>query len=287
MAKTFSASDAALSVLELAKRAPQFTLKYCILYMVGTALSFVLIAATGIGNAFAQLQAAAQRTGDVSPEAVQAAFEGRTGSFLFLMSVSMLFGIVMATMALRKTVLNRESGRFGLQFGRDEVNYALTMMILMLVFVLGTFVAGALAAVMSGFSQALGVVIMAALGVGFLVAAVRLSLFGVVTIGTGQVNLRDAVDLTRGHFWKLFGAYVLWMVLGSILLALAQLVASLGAMAMGTHGTGSMPTSLESLMSVGWMFYILVYGLAAGFMNLGMYCIGAYTWHQIREDAAH
>jgi len=143
---------------------------------------------------------------------------------LIAMAPLLVFGLavqcVMAA-AVYRIILRHEDTRYGyLRFGRDELR-------LMLLTVIFLFLAIAmLVAVSIGAALVAAVGMLGGQGVGILVGlgvelfavglviyvAVRLSLAPVITFAERRIAIFDSWPLTRGAFWRLFGAYVLALI---------------------------------------------------------------------------
>ena len=70
------------------------------------------------------------------------------------------------------------------------------------------------------------------------------------------------------------------IIIGTIV----QGLATIGALALGTKIGSGLPANAQEFITVGWAFYVLLYGMVTGVLNLGFLCIGAYAWHQSRGD---
>ncbi|GIU67542.1 hypothetical protein [Candidatus Phycosocius spiralis] len=287
MVQNFSPSEAALSVISLARRQAQFVMRFCLIFSTTMLISLALMTVTGVNEALSRY-VGLTATGRVpSPEAVRELLGPILPWLGLLVVVNLIVNALVGGLALRKTVLDQEHGQFGLQFGRDEINlfaggvvYLATIFLVALGF---SIVAG----LVSGRHSALGGLALLGLVAGVITVSLRMGQFGVLSIahrGEVGLGLRASFQQTDRRFWHYMGAYVLWTVIVVFASTIVQAVASLGALAMGTKiGTG-IPQSLNDMASAGWLFYILVYGMATGFFNLGYYCIGAYAWHQSRGD---
>jgi hypothetical protein len=283
MTQTFSPSEAAFSVFELAKRQPQFVLRYCIIYALFMMASYALAGASGFGQ-FMSNYVALAGTGTPDPEAVLDLF-ATGGVGLGIMAVYFFVTRVLTSaMALRKAVRDEDSGLFGLKFGADELALSISTFciwaILFGVYLLVTIVG---AAVTMGTPALLILVITASL-ITTVFVGIRLSQFGVITIAQSQAAVVQSWKETKGHASRFLGAHLLWILVSGILVLIASVVATTGAGAMGTQVGSSMPVTLAAFMTPGWWFYALLFGLVSGFANLGSVCIGAYAWHQMRGD---
>jgi hypothetical protein len=284
MTKTFSPSEAALSVFELAKRQPQFVLRYCIIYALILMATYVIAGATGVGEAFQNYVALSGTGRPPSPQKMMDVLSPAGPGFGVIIAFGLISGAVTSAMALRKAVRNEDSGLFGLQFGADEFRLLGAMALIgLIVFGINMAISVIGGFVLAG-NAALAVLLVF---VALLVACffmLRLSQFGVLTIANQAVTVIPSWAETNGQVWRFLGAYLLWIIIASILGLIAQSLGGIGALAMGVKVSGGLPSSAVDAFKPGWLFYSLIYGLASGFGNLGSICIGAYAWHQMRGD---
>jgi hypothetical protein len=284
MTQTFSPSEAAFSVFELAKRQPQFVLRFCILYALVVILTFAIAGGTGVGQALANY--VALMSGGKMPdlERIVAAISPATAGVTILMVVSLILGIFLTAMGLRKAVRDEDTGFFGLQFGGDEIRLFLATLAVSFGVLGLIIVMGLLGGVVSFGNR--GIMALAVLTAYVIAAyvALRLCQYGVVTTANRSMSFNGTWQQTKGQFWRFVGAYLLWSLVAYIAALIAQTVGTLGALAMGVKVGSGMPASLEAFMTPGWLFFTLIYGLVSGFGNLGYICIGAYAWHQMRGD---
>jgi hypothetical protein len=284
MTTTFSPSEAALSIFELTKRQPQFVLRFCIIYAVVMILTFALAGATGVGQALANYIALAAGGKVPTPEDLMEVLAPATTGITILLIFGFIAGVLTSAMGLRKAVRDEDVGLFGLQFGGDEVRlFAAMMLVGAILFAVNIVISIIGALVTLGNASLLALTVSAAL-YGMIFVGVRLSQFGVLTIANRSIAVVTSWKETKGHFWRFIGAYVLWSVIAFVLSMVVQALATFGASLMGSKVGGGMPATLAEFLTPGWLFYGLIYGLIAGFGNLGSICIGAYAWHQMRGN---
>jgi hypothetical protein len=284
MTKTFSPSEAALSIFELAKRQPQFVLRFCIIYALVLMATYALAGATGVGKALQGYIALAAGGRPPNPERILEVLSPASMGFFIVAAFGLIAGAMTGAMALRKAIRDEDSGFFGLQFGKDEINLLLAMLMMggtligvnFIIGLIGGFAAGGNAGVM------FLVVFIAFIVMSFV--GIRLSQFGVLTIANQNVSVIPSWTETKGQAWRFVGAYLLWIIIASIIGLIAQSIGGIGAGAMKVSVSSGMPETLGAFFKPGWLFYTLIYGLASGFGNLGSICIGAYAWHQMRGD---
>lgn len=284
MPNTFSPSEAALSVFELAKRQPQFVLRFCIIYAIVMIITYALAAALGVGQALQAYVALAAGGKVPDPEDVLEVLAPATGGITILLIFGFIAGVLTSAMGLRKAVRDEDSGLFGLQFGGDEGRLLAAMLLVGLVLLgvnVGISIIGAI--VTLGNTAMLGLTVVASL-IAMGLIGIRLSQFGVLSIANKSVVVVPSWHETKGQMWRLIGAYLLWSIIAFVITMIAQAIGTMGASAMGAKVASGMPATFAEFLSAGWLFYALIYGLAAGFGNLGSICIGAYAWHQMRGN---
>jgi hypothetical protein len=284
MQRTFSPSEAALSVFELAKRQPQFVLRFCIIFAVVMMVTNALAGAFGVGTALYNYVALTAGGKIPDPDRVVAVLTPATTGLTIVLLFSLVAGVFTSAMGLRKAVLDEDHGLFGLQFGRDEVRLFVGMLsvgaILFLINIGVSVIGGALTMGNRGLLLLVilvSLVVMTAIGM-------RFSQFGVLTIANANIGVLPSWQETKGQVWRLIGAYVLWAVIAGVIGVLAQAIATLAGSALGATIGSGLPGTLQEFLTPGWLCYSLIYGLASGFGNLGAICIGAYAWHQMRGD---
>jgi hypothetical protein len=284
MTQTFSPSEAAFSVFELAKRQPQFVLRYCIIYALSVMVTYALAGATGFGQVLQNYVALTAGGKVPDPDKIVAVLEPASTGIIIMMVVGLLTGAITTAMGLRKAVRDEDRGLFGLEFGSDEINLLLAMMLV------GAILFGVNLAItlVGGIASGGNVVLLFPIVLASLIAmsyvGIRFSQFGVLSIAGRRVAVVPSWVETKGQVWRFLGAFVLWIVVSGIISLIAGAISTIGAGALGAKIGGTMPISFEAFMTPGWLFYSLISGLVAGLANLGYICIGAYAWHQMRGD---
>jgi hypothetical protein len=283
MKPTFSPSEAALSIFTLAKRQPQFVLRYCILFALMVMVTFALGAVLGVGKVLQDYVGLFRGSTVPDQQALVDLLTPATGGITIMLVFSVITSAILTAMGLRKAVRDEDIGLFGLQFGSDEVRMGAAFLIFGAILVgvnVAVIVLGGLVSFgNAGLIALVGLASLVAMGL----VSLRLSQFGVLTIANRRVAVGASWQETKGQALRLMGAYGLWLVVMLIFTGLAQAIGTLGAAAMGVRVNG-MPATLGEMASAGWLFYALIYGLASGFANLSSLCIGAYAWHQMRGD---
>lgn len=281
---SFSPTDAAFSVFPLLKRYPRFAgLVIAVSVPIGV-LSSVL-RSMGLGEAYAAYAARVARDPNLQPEDM-AAFGALVNVPMTLLMV--LFVLVSSAMLsglmLRKTVLNQDPVGVGLQFGSLEIRLIQANVALFLI----CFLASMLVFMVAGFLSAVAgegeagvlfavTVIPVALTMLAVLAIGRLGLFGVAAAATGTVGLKAAWDVSRGSFWLIVGALLLWCVAAIVMYLVFQSVVTL-VLGVGGDGTALTQSPLGLVVSA-------LMSAFGGFIQLGTVCVGAFAWHQMQANA--
>lgn len=167
------------------------------------------IASTFMLQPLGNMQAA--RTGAISPMSW-------VGGFLLLELVALLFFTILMTAAQRAVLRPEEKGFAYIRFGLDELRMIGLFLLLAVLGYAGTILIFVLVAmivevVIAGAGTAAGVVLAIILGLGvlclFIWLEVRLSLAFPLTLLRRRFVLGESWQVTRGHFWSLFAAYLI------------------------------------------------------------------------------
>jgi hypothetical protein len=284
MTRTFSPSEAALSVFELAKRQPQFVLRFCIIYALFFMILCTLAGGLGVGEALLKFVALAEVNKNPDREVVRSVLELANTGITIMLIFGLIAGVLTSGMGLRKAMRDEDAGLFGLQFGGDEARLLASMLLIWAILtgvsIIVLVVGGA---VSMGNVNVLTCFFVAAIVLATFVG-LRLSLYAVLSIANRSIDVVKSWHETKGQTWRLLGAYLLWGLIAYLLTLVVQTIGIFGASLLGTKIVAVIPATLAEFVTPGWLLYALIYGLVAGFGNLGSICIGAYAWHQMRGD---
>ena len=237
---TFSPTDAALEGFRIARERPRVILVWAVVNLIiSVVMALVLVSA--FGPTLVELEAMSQQ-GSEDPAQALAMFE-RLAPLYALMIPAGLLVIAVTSAAVYRIVLRPEDDRFAyLRLGADELRLVGLMLIYLVLAIGFTFVvtlaAGLLAAGASMLGGGAGALIGVLIGIGTLAfmifVMVRLSLAGPMTFAQGRLKVFESWPLTRGHFWRLLGAYALALALTFVVLLLALVIyAALAAITAG------------------------------------------------------
>jgi hypothetical protein len=215
--------------IRLIRTQPQVVAIWVMIYGIGMALVTLAIRPFMGPIMEAQRQTAANAAMGIKTPPVFPA--GAFGN-LFVLELILAVLIVIAFAAVVRAVARPTGDRFAyLRLGMDELRLiGLGLLLIILTFLaemIGILVVVVLAA-LSAFiigkigSIVIGVVLGFALFLWLIYAQVRLSLTGAFTVIEGRIVIRDAWRATKGHFWTLFGAYLL-MALAILVVGIAMI----------------------------------------------------------------
>lgn len=198
--------------------------------------------------------------------------------------ISTFVTILVLGMALRKTVLNKEIGFYGLSWGNDENQLGIAMLqlagIWFAAYVL-VFIFGSLVAMVSPFLALLFLVAFALFMV-FLLG--RCGMFGVYTIVSQKASLAQTARETKEQFWSFVGAYFLaWVICFIVVLVMQALTGLALRPLMGDVGASGYPTDFKGIFSIGAILYFALNGAFAGVFQLALVCVGAFAYHKMNE----
>jgi hypothetical protein len=188
----------------------------------GALYAVVAIAGTLVMRPFiATIMAMSRQTAANAAMGIKTAPVFPGAAFGNVVMLELLFGllIIVAFAAVVRAVARPTGDRFAyLRVGMDELRLLGLGILLILLVLLVELVALVIFGILMGISMAIigktaGVVVGVIVGIVLFGAAiyaqVRLSLAGVLTVMQGRIVIKDAWRATKGHFWTLFGAFLL------------------------------------------------------------------------------
>ena len=156
--------------------------------------------------------------------------------WLIIPVMTVLFLVIWAA-GFRAVLRPADSRFFYLRLGMDEARL-FGLLILLMLMMIGLEIVGTIGVVLVGgvlslvvgkaAGMAIGAVLGIALGCAFLWAAIRISPAGPLTILERKISIRATWRLSRGHFWPMFGAYLI-IVLGTMVVYFAVTFAQMGS----------------------------------------------------------
>jgi hypothetical protein len=256
----FAATDVAFTGIRFVREHPR-TLAIWAGIQIIISLAFGVLFVGLMGPYMAQLQAMNHPGDKPDPAQVLSAIGHLAPLYAVFLMFSLLFSAMLhATMA--RAVLRPDEERLGyIRFGLDEARQLL-LILLWVVLIAAAYAVVIAAAIAAGLALAatprafhpmfvvLGCLLVAGAAI-YLV--LRLCLASPLTFESRQVNLFGSWSLTRGHVWKMLGAFLLVLGLGVVIMLLVMVITVAVAGVLG--GLGAMASLFRpDVTSVGAYF---------------------------------
>jgi hypothetical protein len=230
---SFSPSDAAFEGFRLTRERPRTVLAWALCYLV---FSYLIGAVADLTlGAQSQSLLADLKRASADPTAFWPAVQKMAPFFLAGLPLSVAFQAIFTCAVYRAILRPEESARGYLRLGLDELRMMVLNLVLGVIWgatVFTVLLVALLAAAAAGTAnESITVLIGDILTVGVFCAAVtvltRLSLAGPMTFAERRLRVFASWSLSKGVFWRLFGAYTLSFALGAIVLLLMLLIVGL------------------------------------------------------------
>jgi len=299
---TFSAMDAALEGFRLTREHPRAVLIWAAFNLALSVLLALLMISIG-GERLMALEAAAAQN-DADPAMAMQTMAQLAPLYAVLIPLGLIVPAVLAA-AVYRVVLGDPAGRTSyLKLGGDELRLVLLYLIYVLISMAMVFglalVGGILAAVVVAvIGPANGGLVGAGVAIfvfGLLVyVAVQLSLGPVISFHEHRLAVFDSWRMTKGHFWRLFSAYVLALLMVVVVMILAMVIfVAVAAIATGgdLEAVGAMfnPdfSSVASYFTVPTVIYSLFTSVLTAIYYAVLFAPGAVAYRDLtaEEDPA-
>lgn len=160
------------------------------------------------------------------------------GAMLIFYLILIVLSLVLFAAPLRTMLRPDEAGMAGMRFGMDELRLlglfailSIAGLVAMMVLMIAGGIVGGLLVALTGGAQSVAMLVV--VFVAYLLAIlaivyfqVRFSLTAALTILRRKIIIGESWRLTRGHFWRLFGAYLmigLMLIAGYLLVAMVTM----------------------------------------------------------------
>ncbi|WP_375269748.1 hypothetical protein [Phenylobacterium sp.] len=268
---TFSSGDAAFEGFRLTRENPRVVLAWSIFHFVVSSIGAVVLIAFG-GDAMTQLA----EQPEAAPDEMTALLRQMAPAYLILAPLGLATMSAIAAAVYRLQLRPQEGGFGHLRFGADEIRLVLLTLIYYVLAVIGLVglillagvIAGVVAAVAPDAQAPAAWATLLFCGGLIIYALVRLSLAPVLTFQERRLVVFGSWSLTRGHFWRLLGAYVLAGLTIAVVTLLTTVIfaAVLGiisvTMGRGLEGVGAVfqPdfSSISAYVTVETFIYLVV-----------------------------
>lgn len=256
---SFNPTEAAFEGFRLARRSPLAIVAWALAYAVFFALFF--LAAGSSLTTIISMAEQIEQTSQPSMEQLAPLMQAYGVLVAWAAPLGLLFGAVLSA-AIARAVLRPEQSRFGyLRLGKDELRILVVSLavgvIMMLAGMLIFGVTGFLGGLAGGLNMPflwLPAVLLGLAGVaGLIWLSVRLSLAVPMTFARGRISIVEALRLTKGRFWPLFGMAILAGVMSLLVAFLGAIVAApLDLMFGGLQRVAEVEGGIGAILQTAW-----------------------------------
>ncbi|HEX6866129.1 MAG TPA: hypothetical protein VF122_02750 [Caulobacteraceae bacterium] len=292
---TFSPTDAALEGFRISREQPRVLLIWSAVNLVVSLVMAVALVSL-FGPTLVELEAMGA-SGSNDPAEAMATLEKLAPLYALVLPIGLAMVAVMRA-AVYRAVLRPSDSAYGyLRLGSDELRLVGLVLIYLvlaigfifaLVLVAGLLAGGLAAALGAGFGALFGALIGLAAVCFIIFVAVRLSLAGPMTFAERRLRVFESWTLTRGHFWRLAGTYVLAVALALVVALLAMVIyMALAAVAAGGDlsrvGQVFAPdmSSLGAYFTLGMILYLLFSAAVSAVWNAVVYAPPAFAYRDL------
>ncbi|KAF0110360.1 MAG: hypothetical protein FD163_819 [Hyphomonadaceae bacterium] len=299
MAGEFKPTEAATSVFTFIKAYPAFVARF-VLFSIAATLPWIIYFVFVSGKIIEHVGLDGRNWEDI--EAFRAMLSQINALPLLIATAIFWFALSIATqaMAIRKTVLNQETGILGLAWGGFETRLSIICIIFsfapLLIFwpLFKTFaiMADGTARIEALVAPLVLFCIAFLFFIPFFIYAIgRWGLYGICALQENNFGIKAAGKVSKGRFWVLFGAfaltYLIWMVISGIF-------QNLGRVLLGLHDVViTDPTEFAEFMALftpelisKFSVYMLVLMIIGALMHLAYICTGAFAYLKIKQAEA-
>lgn len=254
----FSATDVAFAGIRFVRERPRTIAVWAGVQILLSLVIGALVVAT-LGPDLAQFQGFGRQT-PPNPAQALATLSRLAPIFAIALPLALIvYGVIYATVA-RAVLQPGEEGLAYIRFGGDEFRQMLLILLWAIIALAAEVVSFIVVLVptliLTAISKpmgALGILVGLAVFVGWVYCIVRLSLSSAMTFDKKRVELFGSWALTKGHFWKMLGAYLLVVVLALVIAILVGIISAAVAAVLG--GIGGMTAVLtRNVATIGQFF---------------------------------